>query len=67
MALYRVKPGYVHGAQKQYTAGAVVELTEQEALGFLDKLQPLAPSTPPSGDEPPAGETKRRKGKRAEA
>lgn len=36
---YRVKPGQQFGARKQHTAGAIVELTEQEAAGFLDKLE----------------------------
>ncbi len=47
---YQVKPGYTHGAFGQYQAGDVVEMTEAEALGFLDKLQPLAPE--PVAPEP---------------
>lgn len=36
---YRVKEGHTHGAQKQYKGGDVVELTVEEATGFLDKLE----------------------------
>jgi len=36
---YRVKPGYTHGAYNQHGPGALVELTEDEAGGFLDKLE----------------------------
>lgn len=39
MAKYRVKPGHQFGARKQHAEGAIVELTEQEAAGFLDKLE----------------------------
>jgi hypothetical protein len=38
MPLYQVRPGYTHGAQRQYGPGAVVELTEAAAAGFADKL-----------------------------
>lgn len=46
MARYVVKPGFTHGARNQFKAGDVVELTEQEAAGFLDKLQRVGDSTP---------------------
>lgn len=36
---YKVKPGFTHGVGKKYKAGDVVELTAQEAAGFLDKLE----------------------------
>lgn len=39
MPNYRVKPGFTHGAQKQYKAGDTVELTAEEAAGFIDKLE----------------------------
>lgn len=39
MPTYKVKPGYKHGASNQYEAGDTVEMTEQEAAGFLDKLE----------------------------
>ena len=60
---YRVRQGYTFGAFDQHTAGAVVELAEQEAGAFLDKLEPVEevgtddgsldtvssePSTPPA-------------------
>jgi len=35
---YRVRPGCAFGAFKQYGPGATVELTEDEASGFLDKV-----------------------------
>lgn len=38
MPQYRVRQGMHFGASKEYKAGDVVELTEAEALGFLDKL-----------------------------
>lgn len=37
---YRVKPGRQFGTVNVYSAGDLVELTEQEAFGFLDILQP---------------------------
>lgn len=49
MAQYRVRPGYTHGAFNQYTAGAVVELSEEEAAGLLDKLE-LVPAAKPGAD-----------------
>lgn len=36
---YRVKDGYTFGKDKDKKAGDVVMLTEQEAAGFLDKLE----------------------------
>ena len=42
MPKYRVKPGKTFGAGGRYPAGSVVELTEVEAKGFLDKLEPVA-------------------------
>lgn len=38
MATYRVKPGYWHGAANQYGPGDNIELSVEEAAGFLDKL-----------------------------
>lgn len=46
---YRVKPGCVFGAYRQYAPGATVELTEAEAGGFLDALELVARA--PSGDD----------------
>lgn len=39
MPKYRVKTGFRHGNLNQYGPGDVVELTEEEAAGFLDKLE----------------------------
>lgn len=39
MPQYRVRPGVRHGARGQYGPGDVVELTEREASGFMDKLE----------------------------
>lgn len=45
MPIYRVKPGKHHGTQAQYGSGDLVEYTEDEAAGFLDKLE-LVVETP---------------------
>ena len=39
MALYRVKPGFEHGARGQFKAGDTIECAPEEARGFLDKLE----------------------------
>lgn len=39
MPTYRVKEGYRHGAGGKYGPGDLVQLTEVEAAGFLDKLE----------------------------
>lgn len=39
MPTYRVRDGFTHGAFNQHKAGDTVTLTEQEAAGFLDKLE----------------------------
>jgi len=44
MAKYRVKPGFRHGAGKRFGPGEIVELSPQDAEGFLDKLE-LVPET----------------------
>jgi hypothetical protein len=36
---YRVKEGMKHGAHNEYGAGDILELTESEARGFMDKLE----------------------------
>ncbi|MGV8951369.1 MAG: hypothetical protein ACOH2M_09725 [Cypionkella sp.] len=36
---YRVRAGMRFGNRKQHGPGDVVELTAEEALGFLDKLE----------------------------
>lgn len=53
---YRVKPGYRFGRLKQFGPGDIVELSEAEANGFLDKLEPVsepddpAPAVTPTPD-----------------
>lgn len=49
---YRVKPGFRHGKNKQHGSGAIVEMTEFEASGFLDKLELVGEATP--AEETPA-------------
>lgn len=48
MPQYRVRAGKQHGSQKQYRSGDIVELTEQEAAGFLDKLERVEETLPVS-------------------
>ena len=53
MATYMVKAGRRFGAENQYGPGDKVELSPQEAAGFLDKLSgPLAEEVaePDAGD-----------------
>ncbi len=56
---YQIKPGYTHGAFGQYQAGDIVEMTEAEAKGFLDKLAPVPEPEPASAVAQP--ETKAKK------
>lgn len=52
MPLYRVRPGFTHGAAREYKGGDLVELPEVAAAGFSDKLEPVAASpvsTPSDG------------------
>lgn len=51
MMKYRVRPGFRHGAQRQYGPGDVLEMTEQDAAGFLDKLE-LVPEEPDAAAAP---------------
>lgn len=39
MPVYRVRAGHTFGAFDQHTAGALVEMTEREAIPFFDKLE----------------------------
>lgn len=48
MALYRVRQGYRHGIGKKYGPGDLVELTEAEAQGFLDKLERVQDAPQPT-------------------
>jgi hypothetical protein len=56
MAQYRVKPGFTFGWDDRHGAGAVVELTEAEARGFLDKLELVEAPAAPAQDEEPGDE-----------
>lgn len=49
MATYRVRPGFRFGGFNQLGPGALVELSEFEAGGFLDKLEP-ADSSPTTAE-----------------
>lgn len=62
MALYRVRPGFTHGARSQYNAGDTMEYAPEEAAGFADKLElvEVAPVPTPEQSaivEQPAEET----------
>lgn len=46
---YRVKDGQTWGSNPELKAGETVELTEKEAAGFEDKLEPA--DSPKSGTE----------------
>lgn len=50
--IYEVKAGYRFGPSNQYGPGDRVELTEDEARGFLDKLRPVKESATPADIEP---------------
>ncbi len=39
MALYRVRPGFVHGLKNEYKAGDTLEVDPSAAAGFADKLE----------------------------
>jgi len=47
MPIYRVRPGYRHGARKEYGPGDMVQLTVTEAAGFADKLEYAGPDPDP--------------------
>lgn len=49
---YRVRAGVRFGKGKEFGPGDVVELTAEEAAGFLDKLE-LVDVVLPSGDTDP--------------
>ena len=66
---YRVRAGVRFGKLKQYGPGDVVEMTAEEAAGFLDKLElvdvvlPVAASSSATGEldggTPPAAAGKK--------
>ena len=43
---YKVKEGQTFGANNEYSEGDIVELTEAEAAGFEDKLEPVEAPVP---------------------
>lgn len=49
MALYRVRPGFVHGLKNEYKAGDTLEIEPVAAAGFADKLElvPVEPAESP--------------------
>lgn len=51
MAKYRVKPGYTYGAFGTFREGDIVEIPEEDAGPFLDKLE-LVPLEVPAEPEP---------------
>lgn len=51
MSLYRVRPGFSFGAFNQFGPGDLVELTEFEAGGFMDKLEPAPVVATPTADD----------------
>lgn len=55
MPIYEVRPGFTHGARSQHRGGDRLELTVEEAAGFLDKLRAVAEEPPaPQPAAPPA-------------
>ncbi len=58
---YRVRPGFRFGTFDEHGPGDVVELTEYEAGGFLDKLEEVKAEAKVEVEEgPPAPSKKRR-------
>lgn len=53
MALYRVKPGFVHGLKNEYKAGDTLDLEPQAAGGFADKLELVEVEPVPVVEQPP--------------
>lgn len=51
MATYRVKPGFRHGREKQYGPGDNIELSVEEASGFLDKLELIEDAAESTDDD----------------
>lgn len=54
MALYRVRPGFVHGLKNEYKAGDTLEIEPVAAAGFADKLElvPVEPEPTEMTDTP---------------
>ena len=62
---YRVKEGHVFGAEDQFIPGDIVELTDAEARGFLDTVEPVDGKPAPVETEEEAAPAK--KAKKSEA
>jgi hypothetical protein len=54
LKVYRVRDGFRFGMRKQYGPGDRLTLTEGEAAGFLDKLEPIANAMDEAAQEPGA-------------
>jgi uncharacterized protein (DUF1786 family) len=54
MALYRVRPGFVHGLKNEYKAGDTLDLDPRAARGFADKLELVEVEPTPVSEQPPA-------------
>lgn len=52
MVTFRVKPGYRFGQNNQYGPGDNIELSVEEASGFLDKLELVAEPAEATDDDP---------------
>jgi hypothetical protein len=51
MPQYRVRPGFHHGVGKKYGPSDILTLTEQDAIGFLDKLERVEETAPVPADK----------------
>ena len=54
MALYRVRPGFVHGLKGEYKAGDTLDLDPRAARGFADKLELVEVEPVLTIEQPPA-------------
>ena len=55
--VYRVRPGFTHGPNREFKEGDEVIHTEAEARGFLDKLQLVGPVEPTDDSKTDDGQT----------
>lgn len=56
MTSYRVRDGYRFGTSNQHAPGTIVDLTEDEARGFLDKLERVVDEPAPAPEPDPAAD-----------
>ena len=49
--LYRCRPGFTHGAKDEVKPGDIIELTDREAAGLLDKFEWVEPALVSVGGE----------------